>query len=72
MKGVLGWDFFEEENIKISGYKFPMTVKICVRFWDGLALCQSHSIRWTMCWLHEPFFILCCHNLYMSVLSQAE
>lgn len=34
-----------------------MTVKICVRFWDGLALCQSHSVRWTMYWLHEPFLL---------------
>lgn len=34
-----------------------MAVKICVRFWDGLALCQSHSVHWTMCWLHEPFLL---------------
>lgn len=51
------WFFFEEETIKISGYKFTMTVKRCVRFWDGLALCQSHSLHWTMCWLHEPFLL---------------
>lgn len=32
-------------------------MKICVRFWDGLALCQSHSVHWTVRWLHEPFLL---------------